>query len=394
MKTRFYFHPSSFSLSETEEFYEKKARKGLLLDKRGRHLSRFQKGEGVKLRYRVEVVDIKKTEDRKIPEEQIAVYEECGWKYVSGHDYIHIFVADLDADVPELYYQPEDQIGAVKILRKSNLKEMLSMVMVLLFLFFMDVITSYNRSVLSVLRENREMAVRTLLNSPAQYMGAWLVLAFIFMQYVLAFVSCEYYISKLKKGIPLRKIRPFAKRLKTVMKGSVILALLLVLLMGGIELFSTVYKPGKDDERNYIRLEELTLSAKEEEQSAGLPGDYYRKHKTIFGKVLITSEHTMLRSDVVSLIQEVYVVKNKTLRDRLVKALCNTTMVGWQDNDIQKVSVPGLDEAYVKNKLEIIAVKDQTVVNARYYDVDLFNQKDLFLKLSELLNKEGQTKNE
>lgn len=32
MKKKYYFHPSSFSLSEIEEFYEEKARNGLFLE--------------------------------------------------------------------------------------------------------------------------------------------------------------------------------------------------------------------------------------------------------------------------------------------------------------------------------------------------------------------------
>lgn len=105
---RYSLHPSSFSLVETEEFYERKAKKGLILDKRGHQLSRFRKDEPKNLSYRVEIVDDKRLEDGNIPEEQISVYEECGWTHVCGKSQIQIFTADKDTDPPELYTKPED----------------------------------------------------------------------------------------------------------------------------------------------------------------------------------------------------------------------------------------------------------------------------------------------
>ena len=66
MKKKYYFHPSSFSLSEIEGFYEEKARKGLFLEKRGHYLSRIRIDEPKELLYRVEVVDFEKEENKKI----------------------------------------------------------------------------------------------------------------------------------------------------------------------------------------------------------------------------------------------------------------------------------------------------------------------------------------
>ena len=37
-------HPREYALGETEVFYARMARKGLLLEKRGAYLSRFRKG--------------------------------------------------------------------------------------------------------------------------------------------------------------------------------------------------------------------------------------------------------------------------------------------------------------------------------------------------------------
>ena len=54
-----------------------------------------------------------------LPEEQVAVYEDCGWEYVWGHGFIHIFRAPADSDTEEFYLDPAQQATTLKKLRKD-----------------------------------------------------------------------------------------------------------------------------------------------------------------------------------------------------------------------------------------------------------------------------------
>ena len=102
MNWRYGIHPNNYAIGETEKYYSDMSEKGWELVNRGITLSRFQKTEPKKMRYRVEVVNLKSLEDGHLPEEQIAVYEDCGWEYVISRGYLHIFRAPEGNDAPEL----------------------------------------------------------------------------------------------------------------------------------------------------------------------------------------------------------------------------------------------------------------------------------------------------
>lgn len=87
MNWRYGIHPNNYAIGETEKYYSDMSEKGWELVKCGITLSRFQKTEPKKMRYRVEVVNLKSLEDGHLPEEQIAVYEDCGWEYVISRGY-------------------------------------------------------------------------------------------------------------------------------------------------------------------------------------------------------------------------------------------------------------------------------------------------------------------
>ena len=120
MKRRYALHPMEFAIGETEQFYAEQAAKGWFLEKRGAGFSRFRKGEPSAMRYRVELADLRFLDpDHGLPEEQIAVYEDCGWKYIGGHGMIHLFSAPADCDAPEFYTDPRQQAATLRGLRRS-----------------------------------------------------------------------------------------------------------------------------------------------------------------------------------------------------------------------------------------------------------------------------------
>lgn len=58
MNWRYGIHPNNYAIGETEKYYSDMSEKGWELVKCGITLSRFQKTEPKKMRYRVEVVNL------------------------------------------------------------------------------------------------------------------------------------------------------------------------------------------------------------------------------------------------------------------------------------------------------------------------------------------------
>ena len=85
----------------------------------------FGEGEPQRLRYRIELAESRMLDPEpiaRLSEEQIAVYEDCGWQFVTRHGLIYVFSAPADGDAPEFYTAPEQQAAVFKpILRQIAL---------------------------------------------------------------------------------------------------------------------------------------------------------------------------------------------------------------------------------------------------------------------------------
>lgn len=392
---KYYFHPSTFSLIETEEFYERKAKKGLILDKRGHQLSRFRKDEPKNLSYRVEIVDDKRLEDGKIPEEQILVYEECGWSHVCGKRQIQIFSAEKDTDPPELYTNPEDQIESIKILRKSFLKEFLSMIVTYAILFAIQTAGYPKRSVGTYLRFISDGVYKVLIDTPAFGFLLFGTIALGIGYYVVGMISSQYLILKLKKGVPLRTITPFEKVIRIWKKGVVAVFVSAVLILGLIEGSTSVRGDSPSSfEGPFVTLEKLHEGEFQKEESSDAYEGKYRSRKTIFGEVIKTQEFSDRTDGYLSLDQEVYLIKNQRIRDRFLESLKASLYYGIVVSDFEEVIVDGLDEVYVRNEWEILAVKGDLVLRMFYHTDKEPSRESILLKISESLNDTSVSRSE
>lgn len=114
------FHPKDYEIGENERLYERMAAKGWLLKKRGLYLSRFERAEPEKRRYRIELsVPEGIDAEQELPEEQVDLYEECGWSFVTRQHLIHVFTAPEGSDAPEFYQDSAAQADTLKALRRQ-----------------------------------------------------------------------------------------------------------------------------------------------------------------------------------------------------------------------------------------------------------------------------------
>ncbi|MBD8067352.1 DUF2812 domain-containing protein [Bacillus sp. PS06] len=126
--------PSDYwRIGEHESWFADMAAKGLHLKKMGIQFAKFEKGEPKKTRYRIEV-SIKK----KMTPEQMQMYSESGWDYVTRYGYFHVFSSAEELDAPELHTDPAEQSYTLKELDKKLASNAIIVVISLLLIIGMQ----------------------------------------------------------------------------------------------------------------------------------------------------------------------------------------------------------------------------------------------------------------
>lgn len=107
--------PSDYwRIGEHECWFADMAAKGFHLKKMGLYFAHFVKGEPKKMKYRIDI-SIKK----KISLEQINMYAESGWDYVTSDHFFHIFSSPVELNAPEIHTDPAEQSYTLKELDKK-----------------------------------------------------------------------------------------------------------------------------------------------------------------------------------------------------------------------------------------------------------------------------------
>ena len=145
MNRRYRRHYDDYAIGENEKLYSDMAARGWLLEKRGSYFSRFVRGEPADMRYRIEVSAPRFLEETALPEEQVAVYEDCGWEYVTSCGLIHVFASPAGSDAPEFYADPAQQAATLKALRRNYVWAWVPVTLMLLFNFFLAAAMSGGR---------------------------------------------------------------------------------------------------------------------------------------------------------------------------------------------------------------------------------------------------------
>ncbi|MEK5068675.1 DUF2812 domain-containing protein [Sporosarcina sp. FSL K6-1508] len=101
-------------IGEHESWFQDMAAKGFHLKKMGLRFAHFVKGEPKKMRYRIDVAINKKN----IPE-QIEMYADSGWDYVTGYQYFQVYSSPVERNAPELHTDPAEQSFTLSALGKK-----------------------------------------------------------------------------------------------------------------------------------------------------------------------------------------------------------------------------------------------------------------------------------
>ncbi|MEH7224494.1 DUF2812 domain-containing protein [Bacillus sp. JJ1566] len=107
--------PSDYwRIGEHESWFQDMAAKGLHLKKMGKFFAHFVKGEPKQMKYRIEV-----SMKKKVSPEQLEMYAESGWDYITSYQYFQVFSSPDELDAPEIHTDTTEQSFTLKELDKK-----------------------------------------------------------------------------------------------------------------------------------------------------------------------------------------------------------------------------------------------------------------------------------
>lgn len=143
MNYRIAIHPPAYAVGELECFYEQYAARGWLLCHRIGPFSVFHRDTPQRLRCRVEfgIPHKRGTWDEsdfgrpELPAEQVALYEDCGWRAAAWSGPVTVFCAPAETASEELYDTPQQCAATLRALERCSIRQIvLSLVSVAIIL--------------------------------------------------------------------------------------------------------------------------------------------------------------------------------------------------------------------------------------------------------------------
>ena len=356
MNRKYVMHPGDYAIGENEKLYADLAGAGWFLVKRGAYLSRFQKGTPEARLYRIELSSPDLLdEDTALPDEQVSLYEECGWRFVTRSGLIHVFTAPARSGAPEFYSDPRQQAATLKALRRSYILGWIPAVLVFLFQFL--IAASLSGSTQNALGR---LAVELKLGCIRQtalfgLCAAAVLLSLCHLIYGAARTTLLY--RRLKKGraldhAPTKKRRAYRAVTAVLWTACALFALLFALQWAGYEKYDM--PPAADGP--YLTLGDLGVE--------GARGSVYYPDKA---SSVETSRSLLARQwDTYEgigrawIYQDVFRFSNERLAREAAPLLMRSATFARTASDFQAVRVPGLDLAY-HGGMEYVAVRGNTV---------------------------------
>ena len=199
MKTVYKLSPSDYwRIGELESWLSDMAAEGLFLKKLGRQFVKFEKADPKNMRYRV-VVSINK----EIPTEQVDMYGDKGWDFVTSYGSFHVFSSAAELNAPELYTDPLEQSYSLKELDKQLVFNAAVIVFGLLLMIGMLASSWFLDGTPTLIMVEGIMVHQTLLAIYISY------IAYASLQAALSVRSLR---KKLAEGIPIDHHAPWKKR--------------------------------------------------------------------------------------------------------------------------------------------------------------------------------------
>ena len=361
MKRRYGLHPKDFAIGETEKYYTDMASKGWHLVKRGITLSRFEKAEPRQTRYRIEVVTPSLLEDGQLPEEQVAVYEDCGWEYVASRGFLHVFRAPEGSNAPEFYLEPEQQAATLKGLRKQYRSSLVGPFIILAMHLFMA-------ALVEGLFNGRWAAqlYRAWIEESALVIGLSLFLLWAVFSDLWGLLHLKRLYRRMKKGIPIDHSPKNRNAIIVPRVVTILLAAGVLICVGHDYLNDEKYIMQETAQGPYLLLSDLGIEGERTTNTVNNEESTVKVNRSLLANHWHTQEfidegtYGNGRSQA-WIYQDVYILKNPDIVDRFVEVLMIDSVFAESTEDYTSIEIPGLDQAWVTERLECIAVKGNRI---------------------------------
>lgn len=350
MKYKYKFHPNQYELGENEQFYSNMECKGWKLVKRGALLSKFEAVEPSRARYRIEVCQFSVGAAEAMPEEQLAVFEDCGWEHVATSLPLQIFRAPAGSDAPEFYVEPEQQAETLKKLKWGATWGWIPGILIAGLYW----VICFGLSGSAKIGGNFQRRFVEL--PPLFFMAGFVLLERFYDNIRNAWLITRTY-RRLKKGIPLdhnpRKNRWLHNAVNSTLWGLVVLSGVLV----AAQLIGTnSYDMPLESDGPYCLISDLGYVGKRTgfmghdsgvTASRSLLADFWDTEEYIF----IDETHSVFVD------QNVYWLRDENMAYWLAEALMKTAVFGGGGENFEPVETDTVDAAWTSRGLEVVAVK-------------------------------------
>lgn len=362
MNRLYWFHPGMYELGENEKFYSDMEARGWRLVKRGGYLSRFERVKPSRARYRVEIYTPPFLEQSVLPEEQVAVFEDCGWEYVTDYSWLHIFRAPEGSDAPEFYVDPAQQAETLKKVRRD---QWIGIFVAVLFLGAVAafLVSSGDRDRMVAQNIKHFIQVPSILICYIIW-GLTLLLEVPWNIWKIGRTYC-----RLKKGIPLDHEAKGGTRVLHFLPQAFWFLSIVCFLVTGVQTAATRSKDLPPEPAGpYIMLSDIGY---EGEQAKKLYGsDTGVTHTwsllTDYWETLEVVNLPVRNNQQVWMRQYVYRLRFPGMADTLAWALMEDSVFARDRESFHDLDVPGLDAAWTTKGLELVAMRGNLVAYVEF----------------------------
>ncbi len=348
MKRRYRLHPGQYELGENEKFYGDMEARGWRLKKRGAYFSRFEPVEPGEARYRIEVFHPGAWSANAMPEEQLAVFADCGWEHVCASLPLYIFRSPAGSGAPEFYADPAQQAETLKRMKRDAVWGWVpAAAMWGLWLLLYLTLNGAGKFAASFRRSLAEL-------TPLFLLAGALLLQACYSRLRNALLITRTY-RRMKRGVPLDHSPNRRRRVHRAVNGTLWSLVLLSALLLAVQLAAT--RSGDLPEETadpYLLLADLGCEGERTSfmnrdsgvtYSPGLLADHwdmreYHEDPSGMGPALY---------------QDVYRLRLPSMAEWLAEALMRTATLSRRE-DFRPLEVPGLDRAWA-GRNEVVAVK-------------------------------------
>lgn len=377
MKYRYRLHPSDCALGENEQFYSNMEAKGWRLVNRGRNFSKFAPVEPSRARYRIEVCAPEPLETGSaLSEGQLAVFEDCGWEFVTYQRMLHVFRAPEGSRAPEFYTDPRQQAETLKKLRRSAIGSCLYIVLYMCFyLIFYSYISDGPTQFYAQL-------YRYFITATSLY----LLLAVIVLSTFYTSVRDVWLVTRtyrrMKQGIPLDHDPQKRHTLHHLFQRSFLALTLLCILLSGLQLLTTRKAPlPQEADGPYLLLRDL---GHEGERTTFMDRDSkVTCTRSLLADYWDTVEYLDTGADHCWIYQDIYRLRDGRMAMGLARALLEAATFGGNFTPVQ---TEGLDAAWTTHGMEVVAVKGNMAAYITYLggSYDNFDPQAICAALAEV----------